>query len=196
MPIEFTVRTDDLKRAARQLQMNRGEFKDTDIADLVVSASVLEMKAVGTESSIAANGKQTGSARLPLKVFVRVVDMAKSYHQRESTILVDNGYAKVGRTKASHPDIRVGQDGLQPISIPPNASALDTLAVASMMTPEQIADAGLRERVENAQKRASAAIGTAVAALKEFGITSTELGELVDRHVEQMAKVVQKAVKE
>jgi hypothetical protein len=196
MPIEFTVRTEDLKRAARQLQVNRDEFKDTDVADLVVSPSTLEMKAVGTETCIAANGKQPGAARLPLKIFAKLIDMAKTYHQRESTILVDDGYAKVGRTKTSHPDITVGDVCSHPLSIPPNASAIDTLAVASMMTPEQIADAGLRDRVENAQKRASAAVVLALGALKEFNVTSTDLAEIIDQRVAEAAEVIRGAVKD
>jgi hypothetical protein len=196
MPIEFTVRTEDLKRSARQLQVNRGEFKDTDVADLIVSASTLEMKAVGTETCIAADGKQPGEARLPLKVFVKLVDVAKAYHTRESTILIDDGYAKVGRTRTSSPDITVGHVSSHPLSIPPNASVIDTLAVASMMTPEQVADAGLRERVESAQKRASAAVEVAFSALKEFNIASADLAEIIDQKVAEAAEVIRKALKE
>lgn len=192
VPIEFTVRTDDLTRAARQLQLNRGDFGETDVADLIVSPSTLEMRAVGTETCIAANGKQPGSVRLPLKMFIKVVGKAKTYHHRESTILVDNGYAKVGRTTISHPDIAVGDATGHPPSIPPDASALDTLAVASMMTPEQIADAGLRERVENAQKRASAAVGFALGTLKEFNVSPADLAEIIDRRVAEAADLIRR----
>ena len=77
MPVEFTVRTDDLKRATKQLQLDRQEFADSDFADLKVSASMVDLKAIGTATSIAANGKQTGTARLPLRVLVRVVEVAR-----------------------------------------------------------------------------------------------------------------------
>ena len=196
MPVEFTVRSDDLRRAVRHFQVTRGDFAETDFADLTVSASTLGIKAVGTETAVATNGKQTGSARLPLKVLVRVVDVAKSYHQRESTIVIDAGFAKVGRTKVSHPDIVVGSTAFETPSIPPDASALDTLALASMMTPEQIANAGLRERVENAQKRAAAAVRTSLTTLKEFGVTAHDLTDIIDRHVKETAEVVRRAMTE
>jgi len=34
MPVEFTASTEDLKRAARQLEVNRGEFNETDMLTL------------------------------------------------------------------------------------------------------------------------------------------------------------------
>ncbi len=37
MPIEFQTRVADFKNATKQLLVNRGKFKKTDIADLLVS---------------------------------------------------------------------------------------------------------------------------------------------------------------
>lgn len=119
---------------------------------------------------------------------------ARGYHQRETTVFIDNGHAKVGRNKTHDSDITVGENISDPISIPPNASALDTLAVASMMTPEQIADSGLRERLENAQKRMSSAVGVALSALREFDVSSPDLSEIVDRKVAEAAEIIRKAV--
>jgi hypothetical protein len=196
MPVEFTVRTDDLKRATKQLQLDRQEFADSDFADLTVSASMVDLKAIGTATSIAANGKQTGTARLPLRVLVRVVDVARTYKQKESTILIDQGFAKVGKTKTSHPDIVVGVDSSVEISMPPSASVLDTLAVASMMTPEEIANAGLRDRVESAQKAVTAGVASAVAALKDFNVGEQDITEIVDRRVVEAAQLIRKIAKE
>ena len=196
MSVEFTVRTDDLKRATKQLQLDRQEFADSDFADLTVSASMVDLKAIGTATSIAANGKQTGIARLPLRTLVRVVDVARSYRQKESTILIDQGFAKVGKTKTSHPDIVVGVDPSVEISIPPCASVLDTLAAASMMSPEEIADAGLRGRVETAQKAVSTAVASAVAALKDLNIDAQDITEIVDRRVKEAGQIIRKIAKE
>jgi hypothetical protein len=196
MPVEFTVRTDDLKRATKQLQLDRQEFADSDFADLTVSASMVDLKAIGTATSIAANGKQAGTARLPLRVLVRVVDVARTYKQKESTILIDQGFAKVGKTKTSHPDIVVGVDSSVEMSMPPSASVLDTLAVASMMSPEEIANAGLRDRVESAQKAVSAAVESAVAALKDFNVGVQDITEIVDRRIVETAQVIRKVAKE
>ena len=196
MPVEFTVRTDDLKRATKQLQLDRQEFADSDFADLTVSASMVDLKAIGTSTSIAANGKQTGTVRLPLRVLVRVVDVARTYKQKETTILIDQGFAKVGKTKTSHPDIVVGVDSSVEMSMPPSASVLDTLAVASMMSPEEIANAGLRDRGESAQKAVSTAVASAVAALKELNVGAQDITQIVDRRVVEAAQLIRKIAKE
>ena len=190
MPIEFKVRTDDLKRAAKQLQVNRGEFKDADFVDIVVSTCSAELKSVGTETTIVADGRQTGRSRIPLRMLARLVDAARSYHTKECMILVDNGFASVGRTKVSHPDISVGIQVCEAISIPTNASVLDILAVATRMSPADLANGGLLERVEAAQKRASSAIETASGALEDFGISSDDITDLVDRRVAEVAVAI------
>jgi hypothetical protein len=195
MPIEFKIRTDDLKRAAKQLQVNRGEFTDSDFAEFAVSACAVDITSVGTETRIVAGGKQTGSARLPLKVLARLVDSARSYHAKECTLLVDNGFVTIGRTRVSHPDIVVGVGASNAISIPINASALDTLAVATLVDPEKIADAGLRERVQTAQKRASAAVQAAADALREFGVSTEEITEILDRRVVEAAELIKSATR-
>jgi hypothetical protein len=195
MSIEFRIRVDQLKRSARQLQINRDAFKDADVVYLIVSPTTLDIQAVGTTDRIVADGKQPGSGRLPLKVFMKMVDMVASQGQRECTVLIDDGSAKVGRQKTSHPDITVSGDLSRPLSIPPNASALDTLAVASMMTMQQIADAGMRERVQFAQRRASAAVAAATEALREFGVTVGNLTEILDRRVAEAAEIIRVATK-
>jgi hypothetical protein len=192
MPIEFRVRTEDLKRVARQLEATRGQFKTTDVADLVVSTSVLELTAVGTETAIAIDGKVTGSARLPMLMLVKMAETARTYHQKEVSVTVDNGFTRINRTTTRHPEITLNSAVTTPPSMPADASALDTLAIASMMNPEQTADAGLRERVEAAQRKASAAIATAAAALKDFNVSRTELTDLIDQKVSEAAEMIKR----
>jgi hypothetical protein len=156
----------------------------------------LEIRALGTETCVAVDAKQPGAARLPLKLFVRIVEMAETYHQRQVTIWLDDKCARVGRSKVSHPDIAVGGAFSQPPSLPIDVSALDTLAVASMMTPDQIANAGLRDRVGSARKRASDAIETALGSLKEFNVTSTDLNQIIDRRVVEAAEVIRRVAKD
>ena len=66
MPVEFTVRTDDLKRATKQLQLDRQEFADSDFADLTVSASMVDLKAIGTATSIVRNVAVNSQGKLPM----------------------------------------------------------------------------------------------------------------------------------
>lgn len=194
MAIEFTVRTEDLSQTVRRLRANRDLFKESDFANLVVSTCAVDISAVGSEERVVADGKQTGSALIPFLMFVKLVETARSYHQRECTIFVDNGFASVGRSKITHPDIAVGVGASAVVSIPVDASALDTLAVATLMGPEKIADAGWRERVQMAQRRASEAIRAAVDALLEFGVSTEDITEVVNRRVAEAAEVIRKAV--
>jgi hypothetical protein len=187
MSIEFTVRMDDFKRVTRQLKVNRSEFIDSDIVDLVAAAETLEMKSVGTEDCIAAIGYETGSARLPLRILVKLVDLSKTYKKDDIKIKIENGSARIGTTRVTHPDIVVGSSG-SPLAIPPDASAFDTLSIATMLSPQQLADAGMRERVHVAQKKASAAISGGLAALEAFGVTEKDLTTLVDNKISENAK--------
>jgi hypothetical protein len=54
----------------------------------------------------------------------------------------------------------------QRIDLPADAGARDTLAMASLLSPEQIVTQGLRERVESAQRTTSEAIASATQALR------------------------------
>jgi hypothetical protein len=190
MPIEFTVRTDDLKRAARLLAANRNEFKDSDIAILTASAATLELKAVGTETTIVADGTQPGAARLPLSVLLRVVEIAGDYKRKETSVLIENGYTKVGRTMTRNSDIVIGGVHEQAFSIPTDASVLDTLALASLLSDQQIADAGLLTRIESAHRRVSSAINSALGALQGFNITGAEIAEMIEKKVIEAAQVI------
>ena len=77
MPVEFTVRTDQLKNALKQLKIGRDKFAETDFAHPSATGTLLKLTAVGTETTIAANGKQTGTLRLPLKTLTLLVEAAK-----------------------------------------------------------------------------------------------------------------------
>jgi hypothetical protein len=65
-----------------------------------------------------------------------------------------------------------------------------------MMSPEEIANAGLRDRVESAQKAVSTAVASAVAALKELNVGVQDITEIVDRRVVEAAQLIRKIAKE
>jgi hypothetical protein len=65
---------------------------------------------------------------------------------------------------------------------------LDTLAMASLLSPQQIVDQGFRERVEAAQKYTSLAVSSAEATLRELGIRREHIQQLVDAHIKDTAQ--------
>lgn len=74
--------------------------------------------------------------------------------------------------------------------LPPDAGVLDTLALASLMSPEQIVDQGLCERVETAKRSASAAVSSAEEALRVLGIARERIQELVDARIKAAAQTL------
>ncbi|HEV2730928.1 MAG TPA: hypothetical protein VGV15_12920, partial [Terriglobales bacterium] len=63
MPVEFVIRTADLRRAMDQLKVNRGQRNDSDFVDILVSECAATFRAVGTETEEPANGNRPGSVR-------------------------------------------------------------------------------------------------------------------------------------
>lgn len=86
-----------------------------------------------------------------------------------------------------HPDVTLGVFPDPKYELPSAAGALQTLAMASLLTPDKIVDEGLRERVEAAQQRVSQVVANAVGVLDEFGIPETQIQELIDRRIRETA---------
>ena len=72
--VEFVLDLSDLRRAAKQLFVNRGRFADTDCADLLISPCVATFRAIGTEMELPVHGIQTGPVRIPLRAIKEIVE--------------------------------------------------------------------------------------------------------------------------
>jgi hypothetical protein len=187
--VEFVIRLADLRKAAKQLFFNRGGFADTDCADLLISPCVATFRAVGTEVEVPVHGMNGGPVRIPLRALKEIVQLAPSFRKTELTLYFEAGrYRLENSFVRTHPDITLGIFPDQKFDLPPDAGPLDTLALASLLSPEQIADQGMRERVEDAQKHATQAISRAVNSLREFGIERKRIQELVDGRIANAAE--------
>jgi hypothetical protein len=76
--VEFVIRSSDLRKATKQLSFNRGEFKETDCADLLISSFAATFRSVGTATEVPIEGTHPGTVRLPLKVLVKVIEVASA----------------------------------------------------------------------------------------------------------------------
>jgi len=83
--VEFVIRLSDMRKAAKQLSLNREEFNETDCADLLVSSFAATFQSVGTTTEVSVNGKHPGAVRLPLKLLPRILEVAKTYKKPELT---------------------------------------------------------------------------------------------------------------
>jgi hypothetical protein len=186
--VEFEIRLSELRKAQKQLLFNRGAFKETDCADLLVSSCVATFRTVGTEFEAPIKGNHLGPARMPLKTLKQLVQAAGTFGKPEIKLHFEPGKVQVEKFTIRHPDVTLGIFPSHKFDLPPDAGVLDTLALASLLSPEQIADQGLRERVEAAQRRTSAAVSSAEGALRELGIQREHIQELVDANVKAAAQ--------
>jgi hypothetical protein len=74
-----------------------------------------------------------------------------------------------------------------------NASTVDTLALAELLSPEQIVRQGLHRRVELAREVASDAITKAEVAFKPLAITRQQIRTLVDDHIKEASQNLSRA---
>ena len=187
--VEFAIRLSDLRKANKHLLVNRGGFKQTDCADLLVSQCIATFRSVGTELEVPVEGIQPGAVRIPLRTLDDVVKkVVPTFKSSELKLHFEQSTVKVETFTLRHPDISLGIFPSQRFDLPADAGVLDTLAMAHLLSPEMIADQGLRERVEAAQRRTSEAVSNAEAALREFGISRGRIQELVDIQVNDAAE--------
>jgi hypothetical protein len=186
--VEFVIRLSELRKAQKQLFFNRGAFKETDCADILVSECVATFRAVGTEFEAPVKGSYPGPVRMPLRTLKDLVQAAGTFGKPELKLHFEPGKVQVEKFIIRHPDVALGIFPSQKFDLPPDAGALETLGMASLLSLEQIMDQGLRERVESAQKYTSAAVSNAEGALRELGVRRERIQELVDARIRDAAQ--------
>jgi len=184
-PVEFLVRLSELRKATKHLSFNRASFRDTDSADLLVSQCVATFRAVGTEIEVPVEGTHSGTVRLPLKQLRDLMEIANTYKKRDVQLHFEPGMARVETCIRRHPDISLGILLDRRLDLPADAGVLDTLAFAQSLSPEEIVNHGLRERVEIAQRQTSGAVSIAFDALREFGVPRGRIQNLVDDRIKE-----------
>jgi hypothetical protein len=188
VPVEFTIRTSDLRLAASQLKVNRGEYTESDTADILVSECAATFRAVGTETEVPAEGKNPGSVRLSLKSLQNIKKVALSFKKTELRLKFEPGIVWIETFSQTHPDIELGAIPDQQLQIPLDVSVLDTLALAAILGPDGVVQEGMRARVEDAIKTRSEAVSDALASLEPLGITERQLQGLIDAHIKDAAE--------
>lgn len=194
MSVEFTIHAADLRRALDQLKANRGKRKDTDSVDILVSECAATFRAVGTETEEPVNGSQPGSVRAPLKTMDAISKVLNTFKKKQLILRCDPGVIKVETFSVRHPDIELGRIPDQRLALPVDISALDVLALAEILTAEQIIEEGLRARVEEALDSRSTAVSNALPSLEVFGVRELHLQNLIESQVKEAAVRLRKSL--
>jgi hypothetical protein len=184
----------DLKNAIRQITVNRGENRSADYVDVLVSECVATFRAVGTSTDIPVDGIQPGTARLPTATLERFSAMAKAFKSKEVSVQFLDGIFKVGSWGTKDPDIVLGVIPDMNIDIPSDASFLDTLALASLLSPAGVKEQGLERRVVKAQRAKEDSIDRAMRALEPLRVEREKIAALVEDHIEEAGRRVRNSL--
>jgi hypothetical protein len=195
--VEFTVLISDLRLAASQLRVNRGEYRESDTVDILVSECAATFRAVGTETEVPIEGGHPGSVRLSLKALQNIKKVAFSFKKKRVRLKFEPRTVWIETFSQTHPDIELGGLPDPQLQIPLDVSVLDTLALAEILGPEGVVQEGMRARVEDAIKSRMSAVAQAVEALRPLGIMECQLHDLVDDQIavagERLRRVISAA---
>jgi hypothetical protein len=181
--VEFRIRITDLRLAASQLKVNRGEYRESDTVDILVSECAATFRAVGTETEVPVEGEHPGSVRLSLKSLQNINKVALSFKKKQARLKFEPGTVWIETFSQTHPDIELGKIPDQQLQIPLDVSVLDTLALAEILGPDGVVQEGLRARVEDAIRTRTFAVSQALEVLRPLEINESQLQRLIDDHI-------------
>jgi hypothetical protein len=195
LPVEFVIRTTELRKITAQLQANREEHSDSDFMDIVVSDRLATFRSVGTEVVVDADGKHTGSARIPLRIMDKINKKAETFRTEELAFRCEPGCVRIDNFSVKHPDIKVDELAGHTLALPVDLSVLDTLALARILDSGKIVKEGLEPRVRKAREARDRAVANAHSTLQLFGVTDRQLDGLVEVRVKEAAERIRPSLR-
>jgi hypothetical protein len=188
--VEFKARIADLRNAVAQLAVNGGERRPPDFVDVLVSECITTFRTVGTSAEIAVNGISPGTARIPLSTVEKIAAVAKTFKGRETSVSIWEGLIKIGSWQTRNPEIVLGVIPDLNLDIPSDASFLDTLALAWLLSPAGVEGQGLQRRVTKAMRAKEDAIDRATRALEPLRVEREKIAALVEEHISEASKLL------
>lgn len=181
MEVVFRIRRGDLRRAVRELQVNRGSHNKEDEVTIFVSGYAATFRAPGTDSEYPVDGISPGVARLPITVLKRIADMLGS---KEPELRFVNGTVLSGNTSVKHQLIKIGEVPNIRIQVPIDPSPFELIVIGRVLGDDLIAEQGLGARLKSATEWMNQAILRAAPHLAPFGITDTALRALIEAAID------------
>jgi hypothetical protein len=81
----------ELRLAACQLKVNRGEYIESDTVHILVSECVATFSAVGTQTEVPVEGKRPGAVRFSLKTLQNIKKIAPTFKKKHITLRFEPG---------------------------------------------------------------------------------------------------------
>ncbi len=186
--IEFRVKINDLGNAARQLAVTQSQNLGTGFADLLVSENVATLRTAVTSIDVTVKGIYLGVARLPLATLQKIVAVAATFKKKELPILIWDGLVKIGTWQTRNEEIGIGPLQGQKLDPSSDATVLDTLALAWLLTPAGVREHGLDRRVAEAQEAMETAIDMATTAMENLRIDRKKIAALAEEQIAEAGK--------
>ena len=186
--VEFRLRVHDLKNGVRQLMLNRGENATSDFVDILISECIATFRTVGTSTEVPVNGIQPGTARIPIRCIERFSSLARTFKGNETTVLILDGLFRVGTWQTRDSEIALGIIPDQSLDMPSDASFLDTLALAWILSPDGVRQQGLSGRVVKAERVKEDSIDRAARALEPLQVEREKIAALVEDHIAESGR--------
>ena len=178
--VVFVIRHDDLSRAIKEIQANRGRYNKTDLVYVLVSACVATFRATGTESGYTVRGINSGTAQLPIVVLDRIVEMRMA---DEVEIRITKGAVMCEKATVRHKAITLGKIPDLSLSVPIDPPNFDLLVIGRILGEAGVAEQGLESRLEEAKHEMHLVIAKAAETLAEYRVRESDIALLVEKAI-------------
>jgi len=191
MDVVFTIRRADLKRAIKELKVNRGGEGTDDLIYLLVSEYAATFRAVGTESEYPVNGIGPGCAQLPIVVLERIAEMRTS---TELQLRVTAGAVLCGSATVRNRAITLGQIPDTSIRVPIDPSDFELIVIGRVLGDLVAAEQGLQSRLECARAELRLAICAAAMNVASYGVSESDIELLIEKAIKDAESRITKGL--
>jgi hypothetical protein len=137
-------------------------------------------------------GNHPGSVRAPLKTLDSIGKLLHTFKKKQLTLRCELELIKIETFSVKNPDIELGYIPHRRLALPIDISVLDEIALAEILTAEQIIEEGMRARVEEAVEARQTAVSNALPSLQIFGVRERHLQDMIDERVKEAANACEK----
>lgn len=189
MPVSFRMAKADWKRTMQQFLMGlkRSALQKAECVVEVADGKVT-FTAEGLSARMPITEAAEGNVTMPLHIFRGMAATARATGEEAPLFSATDGEASLADYSQTSERIRVvPMSSLSALYVPAKGGDLHVLALAMKYGVEEVSNAGLATRLEEARERKDRIVASAALSLGEFGVESSEIGQLVTNAIVRKA---------
>jgi len=187
----FVIRRGDLRRALKEIQVNRGRYNNTDLLYLLVSECAATFRATGTESEYPVHGISPGTAQLPIAVLDRILTMRAS---NELELRITEGAVLCGKAAVRHEAITLGMIPDISVRVPIDPSRFELIVIGRVLGNVDVVEQGLQARLEKATRELRVAISSAAGILADYRVTESDIELMIEKAIRDAEPSIRKGL--